>query len=356
MAPHADRFDREERLPPELVKEAARQGYLGALLPAEVGGAGMDAVTFGLLNEEVGRGCSSLRSLLTVHGMVARTLYRWGGQEQKRRWLSPLASGAAVAAFALTEPEAGSDAQSITTSATPLADSYRLDGRKRWVTFGQVADLFLVFARCESQPAAFLVERGRPGLHVEPIRGVLGTRASMLAELTFEDCRIPKENLVGRVGFGLSPVASSALDYGRYSVAWGCVGIAQACREASLKYAGERRQFGVYLKEHQLIQRMLTGMIVNVKAARLLCHQAGLLRDKGDPQSVTETFVAKYFAAKTATRAAADAVQLHGANGCGGDYPVQRYLRDATIMEIIEGSTQVQETTIARIACQESGF
>lgn len=334
----------------------ARQGYLGAVLPPEVGGAGMDAVTFGLLNEEIARGCSSLRSLLTVHTMVARTLHRWGSKEQKRRWLSPLASGSAVAAFALTEPEVGSDAQSMTTSATPLADAYRLDGRKKWISFGQIADLFLVFARCESQPAAFLVERGQPGLHVEPISGMLGTRASMLAELSFEDCRVPKENLVGRVGFGLSHLASSALDYGRYSVAWGCVGITQACLEACLKYAGERRQFGVYLKEHQLVQRMLTGMVVNVKAARLLCYQAGLLRDKGDPQSVTETFVAKYFAAKTATRAAADAVQLHGANGCGGEYPVQRYLRDATIMEIIEGTTQVQETTIARIACQESGF
>src|SRR6185436_11845030 len=155
-------------------------------------------------------------------------------------------SGVVVAAFALTEPDAGSDAQSITTRATPMPDSYRLSGQKKWITFGQVADLFLVFARCEEQPAAFLVERGQPGLHVEPIRGVLGTRASMLAELRLEDCRIPKESLVGRVG------------------------IAQACQEACLKYAGERRQFGVHLKEHQLIQRMLTGMVVNVKAARLL--------------------------------------------------------------------------------------
>jgi glutaryl-CoA dehydrogenase (non-decarboxylating) len=333
----------------------AQQGYLGAVLPKEVGGAGMDMITFGLLNEEIARGCSSLRSLLTVHSMVARTLLKWGSKEQKR-WLAPLASGAAFAAFALTEPEVGSDAQNIATRATPLADSFVLDGQKKWITGGQIADVFLIFAQCEAKPAAFLVERGHPGLHIEPIQGMLGTRASMLAELHLNECRIPKENLVGRIGFGISPLAASALDYGRYSVAWGCVGIAQACQEACLKYTSERKQFGVYLKEHQLIQRLITGMIVNVKAARLLCYQAGFLKDKGDPQSVMETFIAKYFSARMVTRVAADAVQIHGANGCSGDYAVQRFLRDATIMEIIEGATQVQEIAIARNAYQELGF
>lgn len=237
------------------------------MLPEEAGGAGMDLVSFGLLNEELGRGCSSVRSLLTVHSMVCRALFRWGSREQKERWLRPLASGQTVAAFALTEPEAGSDAQAVQTSAAADGDAYLLSGRKKWVSFGQVADLFLVFARCGEGPAAFLVERGAPGLRVEPISGMLGVRASMLAELHLSGCRVPRQNLLGGVGFGLSHVASAALDYGRYSVAWGCVGIAQACLEACLRYTGERRQFGAYLKDHQLIQRMIARMVTGVKAA-----------------------------------------------------------------------------------------
>jgi glutaryl-CoA dehydrogenase (non-decarboxylating) len=182
----------------------------------------------------------------------------------------------------------------------------------------------------------------------------LGVRASMLAELHMEDCRVPKENLLGRVGFGFSHVASSALDYGRYSVAWGCVGIAQACLEACLRYTDERQQFGAYLKDHQLIQQMITDMITNVKAARLLCYQAGFLKEAGDPRAVMETSIAKYFASKAAVQASSAAVQIHGANGCSSAYPVQRYLRDAKIMEIIEGSTQIQQITIARYAEQQA--
>jgi alkylation response protein AidB-like acyl-CoA dehydrogenase len=177
---------------------------------------------------------------------------------------------------------------------------------------------------------------------------MLGVRASMLAELHFDGCRIPADRLVGRVGFGVSHVGFSALDLGRYSVAWGCVGIAQACLDASMCYTRRRTQFGAYLKEHQLIRRMITDMITNVKAARLLCFQAGHLRDAGDPRAVIETLIAKYFASTAATRAADDTVQIHGGNGCSSDYPVQRYFRDAKIMEIIEGSTQIQQLTIAK--------
>jgi hypothetical protein len=182
---------------------------------------------------------------------------------------------------------------------------------------------------------------------------MLGARGSMLAELHMEGCRVPSENLVGREGAGFAYVASTALDLGRYTVAWGCVGIGQACLDASLAYAAERRQFGAHLREHQLIQRMLTDMITQVRAARLLCHQAGALRAAGDPRSVTETSIAKYFASTVASRAAADAVQIQGALGCSAESPVQRYLRDAKIMEIIEGSTQMQQITIARSGYEE---
>lgn len=353
VAPRADEFDREERVPAEVLREIAGRGYLGALLPQPSGRAAMDAVTFGLLNEEFGRGCSSLRSLLTVHNMVAIAVQRWGSRALKECWLPLLATGEKVAAFCLTEPQSGSDAASVETAAEPSGDGYLLRGTKKWITFGQAADLFLVFGKCEGKHTAFLVERESPGLAVTPIKGVLGTRGSMLAEVRFEDCRVPKENVVGRIGFGFSHVAATALDCGRYSVAWGCVGLAQACLDASLRYADERRQFGARLSEHQLVRRMLTDMITNVKAARLLCLHAGCLRDAGDPQSVAETTIAKYFASTTAARAAADAVQIHGANGCGPDYPVQRYLRDSKVMEIIEGSTQIQQLTIAQFGYDE---
>lgn len=348
VIPRADLMDQEERTPRDLINELADAGYLGAVLPKEYGGEAMDAITAGLLYEEIGRGCSSLRSLLTVHHMVACAILKWGSKHQKESLLPRLASGEIIAAFGLSEPEVGSDAKSVGTTALPAADSYILNGQKKWTTYGQVADLFLIVAQCEGKPAAFLVEKTRPGFSTQAISGMLGVRASMLAELHLQDCVIPKDNLVCRIGFGFSHVAATALDQGRYSVACGCVGIAQACLEACLKYTSERKQFGTYLKDHQLIQQMITGMITNIKAARLLCYRAGYLRDCGDPQAIMETSIAKYFASTMAIRVANDAVQIHGANGCSSDYPVQRYLRDAKIMEIIEGSTQMQQINIAK--------
>ena len=353
VAPLADEMDAREATPPALVARFGREGFLGAVLPAEFGGRGMDMITYGLLNEEVGRACSSLRSLLTVHNMVAHALLKWGTRAQRERWLPGLAAGTTVAAFALSEPNVGSDARSVETTAQERGDAYVLDGRKKWTTYGQLADVFLVFARAAAGPTAFLVERSRPGLAVAPISGMLGTRASMLAELHFGGCEVPKENVVCRPGFGFSHVASTALDQGRYSVASGCVGLAQACLEASLAYTSARRQFGVPLSEHQLVRRMITDMVTGVKAARLLCQRAGYLKDAGDPSALMETSIAKYFASTAAARAAADAVQIHGANGCSSDYPVQRYLRDARVMEIIEGSTQMQQVTIAGYGYEE---
>ena len=353
IVPHANRYERDEKTPVELIRKIAKNNYLGALLPQDVGGSGMDMVTYGLLNEEIGRGCSSIRSLLTVHNMVSQALLRWGSQFQKDYWLPKLASGEIVAAFALSEPNVGSDAKSIETMAAVSGDSYILNGRKRWITYGQIADIFLVFAKQEGKPAAFLVERDSPGLSIDPIFGMAGVKASMLAELQLVNCQIPRENLLCRSGFGISHVASSALDYGRYSVAWGCVGIAQASLEACLRYTSQRRQFGTYLKEHPLIRQMITEMITHVKAARLLCYQAGYLKGIGDPKSIMETSIAKYFASTIATKVANDAVQIHGANGCSSDYPVQRYWRDAKIMEIIEGSNQIQQLTIADYGYQQ---
>jgi glutaryl-CoA dehydrogenase (non-decarboxylating) len=356
IIPQANYYDREEYTPGELIVSLAQRGYLGACVPASYGGQAMDMITFGALNEEIGRGCSSIRSLLTVHSMASYAIHKWGNTQQKQDWLPRLASGERLAAFALSEPEAGSDAKNLQTTAALSGDTYHLTGRKKWITYGQIADVFLLFAREGERISAFLVERDTPGLEILPLTGMLGTRASMLAELHLHDCCIPEANRLGGRGFGLAGVATSALDIGRYSVACGCVGLAQACLDDSLDYARKHRQFGQPLKDFQLIQQMLTDMITHVKAARLLCYRAGYLKDLGSPDTIPETWVAKYFASTTAFKIASDAVQIHGAYGCSPDASVQRYLRDAKIMEIIEGSTQIQQTTIAQYGYQETGI
>ncbi|WP_308258697.1 acyl-CoA dehydrogenase family protein [Saccharothrix obliqua] len=350
LVPHADAWDAAGELPPAVVALLADHGYLGAAVPVGHGGEGLDEISFGMLCEEVGRACSSVRSLLTVHSMVSHAVARWGSPGQRERWLPELATGRAVGAFALTEPGAGSDAGAITTRAERVPGGYALTGHKHWITCAGIAGVFLVFAKLAGEPTAFLVERDRPGLSVTPRGGALGTRASHLGDVLLDDCRVPDDARVSRPGFGLTAVGASALELGRYSVAWGCVGLVEACAAASLAHADSREQFGRPLREHQLVQRMLADMVTAAAAARLLCRQAGLLRQAGDPRSVQATWLAKYFAAGAAMRAADDAVQVHGARGIGGDHPVQRYLRDAKVMEIIEGSTQLQQITIAEAA------
>ncbi|XXC21847.1 acyl-CoA dehydrogenase family protein [Bacillus subtilis] len=350
VAPNAANIDKKQHIPTDIIKNLAQEGYLGSMLPSQYGGMGLDMVIIGVLNEEVGKGCSSVRSLLTVHGMVALAIYRWGTQKQRNYWLPKLAEGSVIGAFGLTEPQVGSDAKSIQTKAILDGNDYVLNGVKKWITMGQIADVFLIFAMCEEGPAAFIVERNTPGVEVNQINSMLGVRGSMLGEIKFSHCRIPKENLIGRIGTGLSHIALSCLDYGRYTIAWGCVGLAQACLEHSLHYARTRKQFGSAIGENQLIQKMLTEMVVQVKAARLLCINAGELKDEGSPDSIMETWNAKYYASSMAVKVANDAVQIHGANGCSGDYPVERYYRDAKINEVIEGTSQMHEVMIANHA------
>ena len=346
VAPFAGEWDRAAATPRGMIERMAEEGFLGAVVPRGQGGAGMDWVAFGLLNEELGRGCSSVRSLLTVHSMASYAVLRWGSRAQKEHWLPRLASGQTIGAFGLSEPNVGSDAGAVETVATVDGDHYVIDGTKKWTTYGQIADLYLVFAKTEGKPVAFLVERDTPGLEVRPLHGITGTRASMLAELHFGGCRVPKESRIAGVGFGMA-VAMSVLEIGRYSVACGSAGIVRACLDASLAYASARTQFGAPIREHQLVQRRIANIATDWRAAHLLCMRAGALRDAGDPAAGPETFVAKYFASLAATRAALDAVQIHGAHGVSEEYPVERYLRDSRVMEIIEGSTEIQQMTIA---------
>ena len=347
IKPFANDFDRRQYLPTDLIRKLADQKFLGASLPAQWGGTGLDAISYGLLHEEIGKACSSVRSLLTVHHMVAHAILRWGTDQQRSHWLPRLGNGETIAAFGLSEPNVGSDAEHVETTASSAGDHYVVNGVKKWITGGQLANLFLVFANCDEKPAAFLIEKNSPGLSVQPIDGLLGVRASMLATVALNDCQVPRENVLGKPGFGFSHVATSALQEGRYSVAWGCVGIAQGCLEACLQYTSQRQQFGSLLKEHQLIRRMISDMMSNVKAARLLCIQAGSSKEQSAPNAFVDTMMAKYFAARIAASSASDAVQIHGANGCSDEYPVARYFRDAKIMEIIEGSNEIQQLKIA---------
>lgn len=352
IRPYAAQWDREEGVSPKIVEQLRVRGYLGSPLRRFRDGD-MDPIMYGLLTEEIGRGCSSVRSLLTVHDMVSLGMWRWGTAELKAEFADRIARGDLLCALALSEPETGSDAASVRTEARSENGEFILHGMKKWTTFGQIADLFLVLARCEDQLATFVVPANTPGFNRKAMKGISGTRASLLAEIEMRDCHIPSHYLVGKLGFGLSHVISTVLDHGRYSVAWGAVGIAQACLDACLDYTSKRRQFGCELREHQLVRRMLTDMIVHTRAARLLCYRAGYLRSYGDPGAYAETMIAKYYASRTAVRTANDAVQLHGANGVSGDYPVERYLRDAKVMEIIEGSTEIQQISIARFPLAE---
>lgn len=232
-------------------------------------------MTLGLLAAELGRACSSLRSLLTVHTMVAHAVARWGTRAQKDTWLPRLARGERIGALAVSEPGTGSDASSVTTRITPDGDDWILDGHKKWITYGESADLFLVVGRSEQGPTALLVERDTPGLRTELIEDMIGIRASMTANVYFDHCRVPGANLLARPGLGVSHVTGAALDLGRYTVGWGCVGILDACLEAATDYAADRVQFGVPIREHQLVRRMITDMYTSSRAARLLCLEAG---------------------------------------------------------------------------------
>ncbi|MCL5260276.1 MAG: acyl-CoA dehydrogenase family protein [Gammaproteobacteria bacterium] len=356
IIPFADQYDEQQQFPPNLIAKFAKSGYLGAMISKKYGGMEMDAITFGLLCEEMGKASVSLISLLTVHGMVSHAILRWGEDNQKDKWLVKLSSGEILAAFGLSEPDAGSDPSSLETTIKNEGNFFVLNGRKKWISCAQIADIFLIFARCDEQISAILVEKNTPGLFCKPISGMLGFRSAMLGELFFDNCRVPKENLIGRIGTGFKYVANSALDYGRYCVAWGCVGLGQACLDACLEYTCTRKQGGVLIRKHQLIQKMIADMVTEVKAARMLCLHAGCLKEIADPGSIMETNVAKYFASKMANKVASDAIQIHGANGCCNSYPVQRYFRDAKITEIIEGSSQIQQIIISQYGYQNYLF
>jgi alkylation response protein AidB-like acyl-CoA dehydrogenase len=357
LKPQAQAVDNAGALPRSVLDELARRGYLGSCLPKAFGGLGLDSKTYGQLTLAIGKGCPATRSVLTVHtSLVGETLARWGSREQQERWLGAIARGEKLAAFALTEPGHGSDARGIETTYKKTESGYVLNGHKRWITLGTFADLFLVLARAEGTDtlSAFLVER-QPGLKTGRIEGLLAARAAGVADVTLAGLHVPPWALLGDEGAGLFPIGAFALWAGRYSVAWGGLAIAEAALDAMVEYAKRRLQFGRPIADYQLVREMIAEATVKVHAGRALCIKAGESKDAGEPSAPLATTVAKYYTARAAMEITTDAVQVHGANGFGQEYPVARLFREAKLLEIIEGTTQIHQKTISDYALQAFG-
>ncbi len=359
IAPHARDWDRAEELDRGLVPKLAAAGYLGATIAEEYGGMGLDTVSYCLLMEELGRADSSVRGIVSVNlGLVGKTIAKWGTDEQKREWLPQLASGDVLGCYALTEPGSGSDPASLVTRAERDGDHWVLNGSKLFITLGSWAGLALVFARSGGEGArgltCFLVPTDSAGFSASPVKGKLGLRAQDTAEVFLDGVRVTDSSRLGAEGDGFK-VAMSALDNGRISLAAGCVGITQGCLDACVEYAGERRQFGKTISSFQLVQELLADMSVELEAARLLTWRAALLADSGRRHTL-ESSVAKYYASEVSVRAANAAVQVHGGYGYVDEYPVGKYLRDARVTTLYEGTSQIQKLIIGRALTGESAF
>jgi glutaryl-CoA dehydrogenase (non-decarboxylating) len=351
VAPHIRELDREHRFDRNIFPQMASLGLLGICVPAEYGGAGMDYLCLGLASEELEYVDTSLRVILSVHvGLNSLTLLAWGTEEQKQRYLVPQAQGTKIATYGLTEPAAGSDARGIQTVAIRTGDRYVLTGEKIWISLADVADNFLVIAwtdlekkkqRDPSGMSAFIVERAFKGFSSGTLKEKWGILAGNTGTFKMEDVEVPAENLVGREGEGFK-IAMFALDQGRYTVAAGATGLIRACRDASVKYAKERRTFGVEIAAHQLVKEMIAQMESDYQTSRLLWQRAGWMKNIGR-RNTRETGLAKWFATVASERAAGDAVQIHGANGYSDEYPVGRFYRNCKGAVIYEGTREIHK-------------
>ncbi len=352
LAPIAKEIDEEGRFPWEVIEKMGRLNLFGMQAPRQYGGAETDTISYCLVIEEISRVCAAMGLTLAVHNSVAvYPISQFGNAEQKATFLPPLASGEKIGAFCLTEPNAGSDAMSIESTAIADGNDYLLNGNKIFVTNGGVADTLIVFASVTPENvkkgfSAFLVERGRAGFELGTLENNCGMRANPVCSIILTDCRIPKSHLLGREGDGFK-IAMAALDTGRIGIAAQAVGIGQGALDVSLKYAKERIQFGVPLSRHQAIQMMLADMGTMVEAARLLTLQAAHLRDQGGELSCPSA-MAKLYASRMASKVASMGVQIHGGYGYSKEYPIERYFRDARATEIYEGTSEIQHIVIDR--------
>jgi butyryl-CoA dehydrogenase len=349
IVPRARDNDRNEHFDTELVKKIADMGFLGAIVPEQYGGRDVDYRTYALIVEEIGRGCSAMRTVVSVvTSLVCSSIVRWGSEEQRQEWLPQLCSGEALGCFGLTEPDTGSDAANLKTRARQVNGKWRISGGKMWISLGNYSKLALIFAQTDPEKkhrgiACFLVPTDQPGFVTQEVHHKLGLRGSDTAELSLDDV---EGDLMGEVGDGFK-IAMSALDSGRYSVAAGCVGICQGSVDASVTYAKDRTQFDRPIASFQLVQEMIADMVVETEAARALVWRAGWLKDLGKPNT-TETSIAKLYATEAAVKCANAAIQVHGGSGYVDDYPVERYLRDARVTTLYEGTSQIQKLIIGR--------
>jgi len=335
-----------------LVKKVAEQGYLGAIVPTEYGGAGLDYLSYGLVVEEIGRGDSAIRTVISVQtSLVCSGIVKFGTEEQKRKYLPKLCSGEWLGCFGLTEPDTGSDAANQKTRARRTDSGWVINGAKMWISMANYAKVALIFAQTDPELghkgiACFLVDSDQPGFKPQTIEHKMGLHASDTASIALEDVEVAEEDMLGEVGDGFK-IAMSNLDSGRYSVAAGCVGICRGCVEESVKYATEREQFGRPIASFQLVQAMIADMVLKTDASRMLVWRAGWLKDQGRPNTL-ETSIAKLHASEASLECANLAIQVHGGAGYVDDHPVERYYRDARVTTLYEGTSQIQKLIIGR--------
>jgi butyryl-CoA dehydrogenase len=352
IVPRARENDRSHHFDTELVAKIADQGFLGAIVPRDYGGAELDYRTYGLVVEEIGRGCSAMRTVVSVQtSLVCSSIVRWGSEEQKQTYLPRLCSGEWLGCFGLTEPDTGSDAANQRTRARRTADGWVINGSKMWISLGNHASVALIFAQTDPEKghrglACFLVPTDAPGFSTQEIHGKMGLHGSDTASIALDDVEVPHDAVLGQVGDGFK-VAMSALDSGRFSVAAGCVGICQGSLEASVAYSKERVQFGRPIASFQLVQAMIAEQRMLTDAARLLVWRAAWLKDEGRPNT-TETSIAKLHATEAAQQCSHLAIQVHGGAGYVDDHPVERYFRDVRVTTLYEGTSQIQKLIIGR--------
>ena len=360
IAPVASENDKKAQFPRDLFKKLAGLGFMGTPIPEEYGGAGFDYISHAIVAEEIGRVDSSLRGTYSVQvSLVELPIFKFGNEEQKKKYLPKLTSGEWIGCYGLTEPNAGSDPASMISTATEDGDYYVLNGQKTWITNAGIADVAIVYAKTDKEAGArgitgFIVERGSEGFSTKDLHDKLGLRASNTGEIFLENCSVPKENVLGEVNKGFK-VALSTLDFGRYTVAAGCVGSAQGCIDICKEYAKQRIQFGKPIASFQLIQQMIADMVVECEAGRLLVYRAGDMKNK-NIRNTRETSIAKYYCSEMVNRVAYKAIQIHGGYGFSGEYDVERFYRDARINTLYEGTSQIQQLIIGALELETKAF
>lgn len=343
------KYEENGNIPKKVFEEMAKLGLLSLPFPEEYGGYNASPLQYGLITKKIARADSNVRSILTVHtSLVGETILRWGSESQKNEYLPKMASGELIGAFALSEPNNGSDAKNIETNYRREEDSFILNGNKKWITLGGIADFMLVIARCNEKATAFLVDSSLPGITRTPITNLMSNSACYVSEINFRDVKVSASCILGKEGNGFIYIVNTALDYGRYSIAWGSVGLAEEAVCIMVDYSKKRKQFGEKICNYQLIQKIIADSVTDLTASNSLCVQAAEERESKSTNATMVTNIAKYFSSKAAVRIAADSIQVLGGNGCLKDFKVEKLFREAKVMEIIEGTNQIQQLLIAK--------